>query len=160
MVFLCQDKCAALPTPSFGRSPGPGREGDSFGLQVPPLAGLPGAGGLQPRFCGNPSTPPSFAERRRGSRQNPFPPGFLIHRPPRRAILAGENWGWAKNALQVIRSGFESVIGGTFLSGYSKLFGLTRASARRPSGFHRPASGSHRSKSVRLLLGLATGREK
>ena len=23
--------------------------------------------------------------------ENPFPPGFLIHRPPRRAILAREN---------------------------------------------------------------------
>ena len=84
-----------MPTPRFGRSPGPGGEGDSFGLQVPPLAGLPGAGGLQPRFYGDPSTPPSSAERGRGPRQNPFPPGFLIHRRPRRAILARENWGWA-----------------------------------------------------------------
>jgi hypothetical protein len=23
------------------------------------------------------------------------PPGFLIHRPPRRAILVRKNWGWA-----------------------------------------------------------------
>ena len=36
------------------------------------------------------------------TRENPFPPGFLIHRSPRRAILAGENWGWASFPVALI----------------------------------------------------------
>jgi hypothetical protein len=64
------------PTPSFVRSPGPGEEGDSFGLQVPPLAGLFRAGGLQPRFLGRPSIPPSFAERHWMDPGESFPAGI------------------------------------------------------------------------------------
>ena len=86
-----------LAHPQFWAKPR-ARWGGRF-LWTPRRCFLPGAGGLQPRFCGNPSPPPSFAERSRGSRKNPFPPGFLIHRPPRRAILARENWGWTSSQI-------------------------------------------------------------
>jgi len=55
--------------PQFSLKPGPGGQGDSFGLQVPPLAGLSRAGGLQPRFLGSASILPPFAEA------HPMPPG-------------------------------------------------------------------------------------
>ena len=67
-------------------------------LRTPRRWFLPRAGGLQPIFFGSPSLPPSFAENNGCPRENSFPPGFLIHHSPRRAFLAGENWGWAKVA--------------------------------------------------------------
>ena len=53
-----------LPTPSFVRSPVPGGEADSFGLQVPLKAGLPRVGGLQPGVSGPPFDPAFLCGKR------------------------------------------------------------------------------------------------
>jgi len=82
--------------PQFWEKPW-ARRGGRF-LRTPRRWFLPRAGGLQPIFFGSPSVPPSFAENTGCPRENSFPPGFLIHRSPRRAFLGGENWGWAKVA--------------------------------------------------------------
>ena len=86
------------PTPSFVRSPGPGGEGDSFGLQ--------GGGSSLERAGFSRGFSAALRSRlplRKDTgcpRENPLPPGFLIHRSPRRAILARENWGWASRPSQ------------------------------------------------------------
>ena len=83
----------ALLTPSFQRSPGPGGEGDSFGLQ--------GGGSCLRQADFNRGLSAALRSRlplRKHTgcpRENSVPPGFLIHRPPRRAMLARKNWGRA-----------------------------------------------------------------
>jgi len=89
-----------LPTPSFVGSPGPGGEGDSFGLQ--------GSGssleraGFSRGFSAALRSRLPLRKDTGWTWENPFPPGFLIHRSPRRAILAGENWGWASFPVALI----------------------------------------------------------
>ena len=81
----------------FERSPVPGGESDSFGLQGGGSS-LEQAGfsrsfwaALRPRL--------PLRKRAGWTWDNPFPPGFLIHRPPRRAVRVGKNWGWAKGII-------------------------------------------------------------
>jgi hypothetical protein len=92
-----------LPTPSFVRSPGPGGEGDSFGLRGGGSS-LEQAGFSRGFWVVLRSRLPL----RIGvgwPRDNPFPPGFLIHRSPRRAILVGENWGRASRSPPFSKGG-------------------------------------------------------
>ena len=78
------------------------RRGGRF-LRTPRRWFLPRAGGLQPKFFGSPSVPPSFEENTGCPRENSLPPGFLIHRSPRRAILARRKLG--------VGNGFEPIAG-------------------------------------------------
>ena len=74
------------PPPVFAEKPGPGGEGDSFGLQGA-RSSLAQAGFSRFLSAGLRSRLP-LRKHTQCSRENFFPPGFLIHRPPRRAILA------------------------------------------------------------------------
>jgi len=79
------------PTPSFVGSLGPGGEGDSFGLQ--------GAGssseqaGFSRGFSAALRYRLPLRKETGWTRENPFPPGFLVHRSPPQAILAGGKLG-------------------------------------------------------------------
>jgi hypothetical protein len=83
-----------LPTPSFPLNYDHGGENDSFGLQ--------GGGSPQKQADFNRGFSATLRSRlplRKHTgcpRENSFPPGFLIHRSPRRAIPARKNWGWAR----------------------------------------------------------------
>ena len=87
---LLQPKSTAFNQSSFVRSPVPGGQGDSFGLQ--------GGGSSLEQAGFSRDFPVALRSRlplRKGAgwtRGNPFPPGFLIHRPPRRAVPVGKNW--------------------------------------------------------------------
>ena len=88
------NRLSRLAHPHFWAKPR-ARRGGRF-LRTPRRWFLPGAGGLQP---GSSAALRSRLPLRKDTGwppKNPFPPGFLIHRPPRRAILARENWGWAR----------------------------------------------------------------
>ena len=85
-----------LPTPSFVRIPGPGGEGDSFGLQGG--GSSLGQAGFSRGFWAALRSRLPLRKGAGRTRDNPFPPGFLIHRSPRRATPAWENWGWTSSA--------------------------------------------------------------
>jgi hypothetical protein len=86
-----------LPTPSFPLNHDPGGENDSFGLQGSgsPLKQADFSRGFSAALR---SRLP-LRKHYRCPRENSFPPGFLIHRSPRRAIPARKNWGWARCPL-------------------------------------------------------------
>ncbi len=84
-----------LPAPNFCATPGSDVEGDSFGIQSG--GSSPERAGFKRGFLGAPRPRLPLQKHMQCSRENPFPPGFLIHRPPRRAIPAGKKLGVGKN---------------------------------------------------------------
>jgi len=88
------NRLSRLAHPQFWAKPR-ARRGGRF-LRTPRRWFLPGAGGLQPKFLSRSSIPPSFAERHWMPPKESFPAGIPHPSPPRRAILARENWGWAR----------------------------------------------------------------
>jgi hypothetical protein len=84
-----------LPTPGFPLNHDPGSENDSFGLQGSgsPLKQADFSRGFSAALR---SRLP-LRKHTKCPRENSFPPGFLIHRSPRREIPARKNWGWTRN---------------------------------------------------------------
>ena len=84
----------ACPPPVFYEVPGPaGRAITSDSKAVVPLQNRRASA----EVSGQPFDPAFFCGKGLdGPGTILSPRGFLIHRPPRRAILVGENWGWAR----------------------------------------------------------------
>jgi len=108
---LCRKEtfCRILPTPCFVESPGPGGEGDSFGLQ--------GSGSILEEAGFNRGFSAALRPRHPlrkdtgWNRENPFPPGFFIPSSPRRAIRAGGKLAVGKVLGKVFHQGVPNAFG-------------------------------------------------